>query len=58
MWKVILTVSTVENGEVLVAESLQAELSDGLSSVLWTGLPVPSRRLDSISALLQFPGSL
>lgn len=58
MWKVVLTVSTVENGEVPVAESLQAELSDGLSSVLWTGLPVPSRRWDSISALLQFRGSL
>lgn len=54
MGKVILTVSTVENAEVLVAESIQAELNDGLSSMLWRGLSVLSGRLDSIS-LSSFP---
>lgn len=33
----VLTISAVENGEVLIAGSIQAELSDDLSSVLWRG---------------------
>lgn len=54
MGKVILTVSTVENAEVLVAESIQADLNDSFSSMLWRGLSVLRGRLDSIS-LSSFP---